>query len=182
MDGLDNYPWSDHAVLLGKRKSEWQEVDDVLGRFGSMVGLARARYRRFVEEGVSQGRRPELQGGGLIRSLGGWEQALKIRRREDRILSDTRILGGGDFVSTVLKEVERKEKSREFMELPEIIKRVKEVMGIKEKDLSGSGKTQELSDTRVVISYLAVERYGIRGAEVARELGLGRSAVYRSAR
>jgi transposase len=59
---------------------------------------------------------------------------------------------------------------------------VKEVMGIKEKDFRGSGKTHELSDARAVISYLAVERYGIRGAEVARELGLGRSAVYRSVR
>jgi len=180
MDGLDSYPWSGHAVLLGKRKAEWQETDDVLGRFGGKVGLARAKYRRFVEEGVSQGRRPELQGGGLIRSLGGWEEALKIRRREDRILSDTRILGDGDFVSRVLKETERKEKSREFMELAEIIKRVKEAIKINEKDLRSSGKTQELSDARALISYLAVERYEIRGVEVARELGLGKSAVCRS--
>ena len=54
------------------------------------------------------------------------------------------------------------------------------IMGIKEEDLRGSGKRPGLSDTRAAISYLAVERYGISGAEVARELGLGRSAVYRS--
>jgi len=178
MDGLDNYPWSGHAVLLGKRKAEWQEVDDVLGRFRDKMGLAHSKYRRFVEEGVDQGRRPELQGGGLIRSLGGWEEALKIRRREDRVLSDTRILGDGDFVSRVLKEAEagRLEKPIGFSDL---VNQVSMVMGVGADRVRGAGKSREVSRMRAVAVYLAIEKLKIRGVEVAKELGLGQSAVSR---
>jgi putative transposase len=54
------------------------------------------------------GRRPELTGGGLIKSLGGWDKWKKIRLRgQDRIKSDQRILGESDFVSEVLSESEK---------------------------------------------------------------------------
>jgi REP element-mobilizing transposase RayT len=31
---LDIYPWTGHAVLMGRRKYSWQETDEVLIRFG----------------------------------------------------------------------------------------------------------------------------------------------------
>jgi len=37
-------------------------------------GQARKRYAAFVAEGAGHGRRPELTGGGLIRSSGGWSK------------------------------------------------------------------------------------------------------------
>jgi hypothetical protein len=36
-----------------------------------MKSTARRRYREFVEKEIRKGKRPELVGGGLIRSLGG---------------------------------------------------------------------------------------------------------------
>jgi hypothetical protein len=39
----------------------------------------------FVEKGVKDGKRPELVGGGLIRSLGGWIAAKGARGGQDRI-------------------------------------------------------------------------------------------------
>jgi putative transposase len=48
------------------------------------------------------GRVPELTGGGLIRSKGGWSQVVSARRRGEREEFDERILGGGDFVSAIL--------------------------------------------------------------------------------
>ena len=36
------------------------------------------KYEAYVREGVLQGRRPELVGGGLIRSLGGWARYLGV--------------------------------------------------------------------------------------------------------
>ena len=180
MEGLEKYPWSGHAVLLGKRKAEWQEVDDILGRFGDKVGRARAGYRRFVEEGVEWGRRPELQGGGLIRSLGGWEEAKRQQRRKERVLSDTRVLGSGDFVMRVLREAEEAEERKNPLDLRELLERVSKAVGISPEELKGPGKTEILSEARALVSYLAVEKYGMRGVAVARELGLGRSAVCRS--
>lgn len=37
---------------------------------GKSAPKARGQYRHFVEQGIPMGRRPELTGGGLIRSLG----------------------------------------------------------------------------------------------------------------
>jgi putative transposase len=39
---------------------------------------------RFMREGVGLGHQPELTGGGLIRSLGGWSQVIARRRSEKR--------------------------------------------------------------------------------------------------
>ncbi len=56
--------------------------------------VMRNEYLDFVEAGVSQGRKPELTGGGLIRSLGGWKELKKHGLNgQDRIKSDERILG-----------------------------------------------------------------------------------------
>ena len=53
------------------------------------------------------GRRPELVGGGLIRSFGDWEKVKKMRLKgHERIKSDQRILGENDFVLEVLSESE----------------------------------------------------------------------------
>ncbi len=42
-----------------------------LSFFGKRVSTSRKQYRHFVEKGVEQGRRPDLTGGGLVRSSGG---------------------------------------------------------------------------------------------------------------
>jgi hypothetical protein len=54
---------------MGKVKYDWQDRDYVLRLFGQKEGTAQKGYRNFVEKGIDQGRRPELLGGGLIRSL-----------------------------------------------------------------------------------------------------------------
>jgi len=51
---------------------------------------------------------PELTGGGLIRSKGGWSQVLAARRSGRKEEYDERILGSGDFVNGILKEAEEK--------------------------------------------------------------------------
>ena len=63
MGELDDYPWSGHMVLVGKRKNDWQEKAYVLYQFHEREGKAIRAYRRFMEEGKDQGRRPELVGG-----------------------------------------------------------------------------------------------------------------------
>jgi hypothetical protein len=67
---LDSYPYVGHSVILNKKKNGWQDVEYVLALFGSRKATARRQYRAYVEEGIAQGRRPDLVGGGLIRSLG----------------------------------------------------------------------------------------------------------------
>ncbi len=92
LKALDSYPYCGHSVLMGKKKIEWQGVEYVLGYFGKRIGAARKSYRSYIEEGIPLGRRPELVGGGLIRSLGGWDEIKKMRLTvQDSIKSDQRI-------------------------------------------------------------------------------------------
>ena len=75
---LDRYRWSGHGVLMGKVKNDWQNRDYVLKWFGKKQGEAKSAYRNYVKKGIYQGRRPELVGGGLIRSLGGWSAVPRL--------------------------------------------------------------------------------------------------------
>lgn len=81
LEELERYPWCGHGVLTGRRKNDWQERDFVLGFFGDKDKKAERSYREFLEAGKDQGRRPELVGGGLIRSMGGWSQVLTLRKQ-----------------------------------------------------------------------------------------------------
>ena len=49
-----------------KRPLAEKTIEDLLLHFGETKKIARRRYRQFVEKGIKQGKRPELQGGGLI--------------------------------------------------------------------------------------------------------------------
>ena len=66
-------------------------IEDILLLFGDTPKVARRRYRQFVKNGIDQGTRPDLQGGGLIRSSGGNKSGLLGRKKEDRELSDERV-------------------------------------------------------------------------------------------
>jgi putative transposase len=99
----DKYPYSGHSALMGKIKRDFQDTDYVLQLFGKKVLAARKAYRGYVQKGIAQGRRSELVGGGLIRSAGGWSVIKTMRRVQDHMKSDERILGDGDFTPTLQK-------------------------------------------------------------------------------
>ena len=109
---LDNYRWAGHSVIMGRVERAWQDIDTVLGYFGNGRDAVK-KYEQFMTEGVSQGKRPDLVGGGLIRSIGGWSQVLSLRRRGIKIASDERILGKDKFVQRLLSEAEKREKELE---------------------------------------------------------------------
>ena len=68
---------------FGMVKNEWQDTEYVLGWFGKGVKKARSRYHGFIKEGVSMGKRPELTGGGLVRSVSGWLNLMEMHRAEE---------------------------------------------------------------------------------------------------
>jgi hypothetical protein len=91
---LGRYPYCGHSALMGKSVRLWQDIEYVLGSFGKRISVARRCYRSYVESGISKGKRDDLVGGGLIRSLGGWTEVKgKKDRARDRIKGDERILG-----------------------------------------------------------------------------------------
>ena len=182
LDELEQYPWSGHSILVGRRKNKWQERGYVLRHFSNRERAAIRAYRRFIEEGKDQGRRPELVGGGLIRSLGGWSQVLSLRGKREGIDHDARILGGGDFVRDILKEADRGLKRqvrlserREFIE--RWIEKICREEGMEEEELRMGGGRREVSRVRARISYDLNHGFGISMAEIARRLGVCTSAI-----
>ena len=65
-------------------------------------------YRQYMKEGLSQGNRPELVGGRLIRSSDKWSSKISHRSGLKKEKKDPRILGNGDFVERVIKEADEK--------------------------------------------------------------------------
>ena len=105
---LETYPYSGHSALMGKVPREFQDTGYVLRFFGKKVSTARKAYRDYVEKGIAHGRRPELVGGGLIRSAGGWSAVKAMRRARDHMKIDERILGDGEFAQSVLDEAKER--------------------------------------------------------------------------
>ncbi len=59
-------------MILGRWKNDWQDTEYILRLFGKKVGSARRKYSEFIKKSIEQGKRPDLIGGGLLRSHGGW--------------------------------------------------------------------------------------------------------------
>jgi len=112
LKGLDRYPFCGHSALMGQSQRDFQDTDYVLRLFGKNVPAARKAYRAYVQKGIAQGRRPELAGGGLIRSAGGWAVVKAMRAAQDRMKADERILGDGEFTQSVLDAARERLKER----------------------------------------------------------------------
>jgi len=182
MSELDKYHWSGHGVLMGNLKHEWQDRDYVLSWFGKKEREATRAYRRYVEEGVEEGRRPELVGGGLVRSLGGWSQVLSLRRENKRVLADERIMGTGDFVEKVLSEADQRIKyqvgdNERRKKAQQLIEQTCKKEEVNVNELRMGSRRGRIARVRREIAYQLVERYGFSLAEVARQLGVTTSAI-----
>jgi len=84
-------------------KHDWQDKDYVLRLFGSNERQARKAYVSFVAKGIDQGYRPELIGGGLVRSLGGWSALKALRSEHIRVKGDERILVAQSLLKKIWK-------------------------------------------------------------------------------
>ena len=154
-------------------------IEDVLLHFGDTLKVARRRYRQFVKNGIAQGTRPDLQGGGLVRSAGGDKRGLLGRKKEERELGDARILGSGDFVGKVLAESNEiyEMKARNRISLDDLILKVAANVDLDMEDLKSLKRNRKVSYARTVISYLAVNQLRCSASEVARKLRISGMGV-----
>jgi REP element-mobilizing transposase RayT len=179
---LDRYPWSGHGVLMGKVKYSWQDADYVLSWFGKKVGQARRTYHRYVSEGIKQGRRPELVGGGLIRSLGRWSAVQSLRRSGQEVLTDERILGTDDFVERMLGEADPKARRLFSSRLrdKEVLQFMEERCGkdgISVRELQMGSRRGMIPGIRSDLAWKLARGWGFSLAEIARQLGVSTSAI-----
>ncbi len=180
---LNKYEFCGHSVLMGRKKYAWQDRKYVLSYFDRRTGEARKKYLKYVMEELDQGRRPDLVGGGLIRSLGGWREVKKIRRKgQGRHKGDERILGDSDFVLGVLADANEKYERRYKLKslgysLEKIEQKVIEIYKIDKEDLYSGSRQKIRPDARSLLCYWAVCELGMNGTDLAKHLGLSQSGV-----
>ena len=182
MKALDSYPYCGHSGLLGKIKREWHQVDDVLGLFGKRKAEARKRHRNFVVEGIKHGQRPELTGGGLIRSAGGWAALSALKDEAVRVKGDERILGDTDFVEAVLKEADEQLERRHRLkalgfDLEQVAQRVAAVMDIPEELVWEKSRRPRVVKARDLLCYWASIELLMTKTDLSKRLNLTQPAV-----
>lgn len=182
---LNRYPYCGHGRLMGQASSDWQDLGGVLKRFGKAVSTARKKYAAFVADGMSQGRRPELTGGGLVRSAGGWKELGALRKSNIHLHNDERILGDSDFVEAVLKEAkESLERTQQYLQegfgFDQLAHLVAGMFKMNTKEIVVAGKQPQRVLARSLLCYWSVRELGLKVTSVAKILGLTQPAVSRA--
>ena len=182
---LERFRWCGHGVLLDRYENDWQDSDYVLSLFGKTLRTARCNYRDYVAEGVAQGRRTDLVGGGLVRSLGGWFEVRTLKRKGEYEAGDERILGSGEFVERVLKEAADHDR-RQFSgiihkdDIETVIREYCDKDQINIKELQAGSRRQPVARLRKKLLKILIEERGETLAETARQLGVSTSAISKS--
>ena len=179
---LDRYRWCGHAVLMGKVTGEWQDRAYALSWFGASERAAVRAYREYVAQGVALGRRAELVGGGLIRSLGGWSQVRSVRAAGMPVRADPRILGTGEFVDRLVSEAEERIRSqlplgRRLGPAQQAIAKRCAACGVSRAELQGGSRRGSMSRLRSELVHHLITTFGLPLAEAARQLGVTTSAI-----
>ncbi len=204
---LDRFMWSGHSSVIGKRKNPLNHnrlpenstkpesfnkkalaektIDKLLLYFGDELSMSRRKYRQFIKKGVQEGKRPELQDGGVIEDYYSNKKVIQAVESQlsnsEKEFSDQRILGRATFVEQVLDKVNKfnEMEVNNRISLDELINRVCTDIGIDIKVLTSSKRDQKTSYARAIVSYMAaIElKYAIR--EIAITLGLSGKSVSR---
>ena len=179
---LDRYRYCGHSRLMGKLETSWQDTSHILGLFGETISGARRRYKQFVSEGISQGQHPELMGGGLIRSVGGWAEVKALRNKGVYQKGDERILGDGEFVESVLAQADEK-LERKFhlkaqgFDFERVVDRVAELLNLKRREVLASGKYKKVIAARSLVCFWTVRELGMSQTQLAVRFGISQPAV-----
>ncbi len=180
---LNRYPYCGDSALMGVKERPWQDVIYVLGYFGRTSGRAKKAYLNFMEQGVARGRREELTGGGLIRSLGGWTEVKHLKQRgHEHVMSDERILGDSAFVEDLLLQAdeayERRYKLKRLgYDADRIAERVTEIYDMDPDEFCSKGRQQQKVKARSLFCFWAVKELGMSLRELARRLEISPPAV-----
>ncbi|MBI9078025.1 MAG: transposase, partial [Desulfatibacillum sp.] len=147
---------------------------------------SRRRYSDFVKAGLNMGKREDLTGGGLVRSLGGWEAVkASFPSKESRQKSDQRILGDGDFVQSILTGAKENLSVKYLLAAKGIdkanaLEKASALFGAEPEWVLKKIRTQPLAEARSLYCYWAARKLGVSQAELARELSLSSSGIARA--
>ena len=183
LEELSDYPYGGHAAVLGRWHVPWQDVQYVLYHFGDKPKTARRRYLDYVTKSAALGRQPELVGGRVKRTLGGWKQVSGRRRHGlERRMRDTRILGQEAFVDSVVAEA-RQSLDRRYVlhrrgwDFDRVLARAALLFDVPVEQVLSGGRQRLRAMARSVTCYWAVREVGLTSAELARQFGMTAAGI-----
>jgi putative transposase len=170
---------------MGRVDHEWQDTAYVLEWFGKRGKGARSQYRDFIEKGVTMGKRPDLTGGGLVRSVGGWLNLVEMRKAKVFVKGDERILDEGDFVEHLLQTAgEAFDKRTSLMaqewDIDKMAEQVATLLDREVSEVCSGGKYRHIVKARSLLCYWAARELGVTMPSLAKRLKISPAAVSKS--
>jgi hypothetical protein len=117
----------------------------------------------------------EEKGSRSLLLSGGSEAAAGLARRGEKELSDERVLGGGDFVASVLKELDAVENQKASK--AEVIDEVWKRTGLRKESIFKHDRTPDAVTAKAVYCYLMCEKGGAKSVGLMKELKLSSGAI-----
>lgn len=171
---LSKWPFSGYAALMGNARLPWFKTGAILSYFASELSVARRRLAEFMYDGIAYGRRPELAGGGLKRSLA----AAIAQAGREQIAHDERILGSGSFVEAVLHTVEKPTASiNEKISLEKIIQVVANHYNLSIAEVCSGSKRTSVVKARYAAIWLSVKHLALSLTEISHAVGISPSSI-----
>lgn len=167
LKALEGYSFCGHSYLMGKLKAEWFEPDEVLSHFGLSERQARGVYLEFLRNGLSMGKRDDLTGGGLRRSLSCTKGCSATKQA-----FDDRILGEGSFVESVLANSDRRLPSGQRPDFRDVLSIICEESGLSECSILGQNRSALVSKARAILAYRMENDMGLSPTQIAERLSI----------
>ena len=106
----------------------------------------------------------------------------EMRKEGLRVVSDERILGSSEFADSVLAQADEAYEKRTLamvkgLGLDELVQFTAEHFEIEKGVIKSPVKERAAARARGIVCFLAIERLGIKGAEIARKMNLTPSGV-----
>lgn len=179
---LNDYPWTGRAGMLGRHPFKWHDVEMALRYFSSNHRKAIISYTKFVTAGVQSNLQIDLEGGGLIRSLGGWDSLNHLKNEHISSIGDERILGEAHFVEKSLGQDSLSISRRTLLQqqgwtFDSLVRRVCGKCGVSENELESKARANNLSLAKTLICYWGNEELGLTCREIAARLAISQQAV-----
>jgi REP element-mobilizing transposase RayT len=173
---LSKYPYSSHAVIVGQRDFDCQDVEGVLAWFGDKRGEARREYCSFVAAGLDQGTREDLRSGKMIQGARGRNKHPDSEEGEENALRDSRILGNGQFVEQIIW-LDNQYRIKKQINSEDILSEVCSKWEISKEQLLSKQRARNVSRARREFFLRAHEEAGDSMASLARLCGLAHTSV-----
>jgi hypothetical protein len=173
---LSKYPYSSHAVIVGQRDFDCQDVKGVLVWFGDKREEARREYCNFVAAGLNQGTREDLRSGKKIRGASGRKKHQDTEEGEEDSLWDSRILGNRQFVEQIIY-LDNQYRIKKQTNSESILSEVCSKWGVSKEQILSKQRTRTVSRARREFFLRAHEEAGDSMASLARLCGLAHTSI-----